>query len=404
MVNINAMKNNKKFKVLGIVAEYDPFHNGHLKQLTQAKELYNADFVVVVMSGPFLQRGTTSLFSVEARTKMALNAGADFVFELPNLFALSDAERFAFGGINILKRLNFVNALSFGCESKNINDLNIIANYLSKSEFENYAINFYSTGVSYAKARSMAIEKGLGKAMAKVFSLPNNILGICYLKAINELKANFDVIAINRATSYHSLKNNFQSPSAKLVREYIKNGNLNLASKCIPKENTNLFFNEIINSKQSTYSNLDEIILFKIRNMSAEQLAYYPGIAEGLNNKIKKEVERSTTLNELIENVKSKRFTYSRLSRLFAYILLNIDTISLNKYKEPEYVRLLGFNTKASALFKYFKNSKIPIITSASKLNNYNIENDKNAYDVWSLSAQKPPGGLYNTKMIKVNR
>lgn len=401
---MNKINLENKYKVLGIIAEYDPFHNGHLKQLNLAKEKYDADFVVVVMSGPFLQRGETSLFSVEARTRMALNAGADLVFELPNLFALSDANRFAYGGINILNRLNFVQAISFGCEVENLNDLFVIFNYMSTKAFENNTLEFLNTGISYAKARSQSIEKALGKEYSKIFSKPNNILGICYINALNKLESKMDIIPVKRDTNYHSLKLNFQSPSAKFIRECIKNGNLSLASKCIPDKNLSIFNNEILNSKLSKYNSLDELILYKLRNISVEQLAFYPGVAEGLNFKIKKEVVNAKNLNELINSVKSKRYTHSRIRRLLSYILLNIDSGSINKIKQPDYVRLLGYNENAKVLFKFFTKSDIKIITNSNQLKEFNIQNDESAYDVWSLSSNSKIGMLYKTKMVITNR
>ena len=181
-------------KVLGIVAEYNPFHNGHLYHIEKSKKLSNADLTICIMSGNFTQRGEPAIIDKWSRTKMALEAGIDLVIELPLIYSISSAENFAYGSINILNKLGIVDAISFGSEAGDINILNSIADILHNQpkEYVSLLNHELSKGVSYPKAQEKAVLMYLGdiRRYANVLSSPNNILGIEYLKAIKRIKSN----------------------------------------------------------------------------------------------------------------------------------------------------------------------------------------------------------------------
>ena len=273
-------------KILGIVAEYNPFHDGHLFHLNQSKKITNCDFTICVMSGNFIQRGESAILDKWARTKMALNNGIDLVVELPVIYAISSAENFSYGAVKILDSLN-VDYISFGSESGEIAPLEEIAEILN-NEPEQYLqlLNKeLDKGISYPKARENAINlycrggcpqpPGHLWADAPMYlSHPNNILGIEYLKALKKLNSKIIPMTIKRSFEYRS---------ATELRAMM---NENDCPKTFEKE-----------------------IFYVLKKMDVSEIGNLPDVTEGLEFKIKKALLSSLTLQELISNIKSKRYT-----------------------------------------------------------------------------------------------
>ena len=359
--------------VLAIVSEYNPFHNGHLMHLNTSKQITNADFSIAIISGNFVQRGDTSLIDKWTKAEMALNAGFDIVVELPTLYAISSAENFADGAIKILKNLGVVDFLSFGSEIGNLAPLNDLATLLSKEPRElSVLINEYvKSGFSYPKSVEMAVSQYLGNNLYdNLLNSPNNILGVEYLKALKKHRLQIRPITIKRNSSGHNsktIKNGIASSTA--IREMIKNGK-NIHS-AVPFETYELLERQTQEGKLVTGLEVfGREIIFTLRRMTLQEISNLPDVSEGMENRIKLAANCCSNLEDLIENIKSKNITQTRIQRILLYALLNITKKDINIAKKTTpYIRVLGFNKHGkkivSAIAK--QNPKAHIIISVKK-------------------------------------
>ncbi len=360
--------------ILAVISEYNPFHNGHLKHLAYSKQLTKADFSIAIITGNFVQRGDTSIVDKWTKAEMALKAGFDIVIELPTIYAISSAENFAEGAIKILNSLGIVDYLSFGSELGEISPLGDLANLLYKEPKElSLLINQYvKTGISYPKARETALMQFLGNSPRhkQALNSPNNILGIEYLKALKKYKSPIKPITIKREYSEHNsttIKKGIASSTA--IRTLIqKNKNIHTL---VPFETYELLDNCIQEGKIiSSLAIFEKEIIYTLRRMTLSEIASLPDVSEGLENKIKMAANNYNHLDELIENIKSKRFTQSRIQRILLYALLNISQKDMNSSRKiVPYVRILGFNKHGkkivSAIAK--QNPKTHVIISVKK-------------------------------------
>ena len=366
--------------ILGIISEYNPFHNGHSYHLNKSRELCNADYSICVMSGNFSQRGTPSIVDKWSRTQMALLGGVDLVIELPTIYSISSAENFANGAIKTLNNLSIVTHLSFGSEVGSLSVLDEFASilYQEPKEYITILSHELSKGLSYAKARENALLMYLNdiRKYANILSNPNNILGIEYLKALKQLKSNISPITIQR----NSVGHNDLSPvgnvaSSTNIRQLLaQNKDI---KKYIPYETyeileENIKYGKIIKD----LSVFEKEILYTFRKMSVEDISNLPDVSEGLEHAIKKAADSSVCLNDFIAKVKSKRYTLTRLQRIMLYAILDItkqDMLTSKTAKQP-YIRVLGMNQKGKELLSIIKhsNSKLPIITSVKDFTDTN--------------------------------
>lgn len=314
--------------VLGIVSEYNPFHNGHILHLKKSLELTKADFTVAIMSGNFTQRGDTSLVDKWAKTEMALKQGIDLVIELPTVYAISSAENFAEGAVKILNSLGIVDYLSFGSELGEIKPLDDIASVLEKEpkEFSELIKCQLRSGLSYPKAREVAMQMYFGHSTtyAEALENPNNILGIEYLKALKKYKSNIVPITVKRTYSdYNSkaIKNGIASATA--IRNMIvekKNFHSVVPFETYEILEKHMKSNQIVPSLKV----FEKEIIYILRRMTITEIANLADVTEGLENKIKQAANTTNDLETLIEKIKSKRFTRTRVQRILLYSLLNI--------------------------------------------------------------------------------
>ncbi len=401
-------------KVLGIVAEYNPFHNGHLYHLNKSKELTNSNFTVAIIGGNFTQRGDTSLVNKWEKTKMAINEGIDLVIELPVLYSISSAENFAEGAIKILNSLGIVDYISFGAETNDINELNKIADILSNEpkEYKQLLNSELNLGLSYPVARENALKKYLNINNLPI-STSNNILGIEYLKALKKYDSKIKPIAIKRESVNYStldISNNFASATA--IREFIKNKEYNKIKEVLPKSSYDLLMNNIESGNMiKNISCFEKEIIYTLRKMQIDEIAELPDVSEGLENSIKKATLSCNTLDEILETIKSKRYTRTRLQRILLYALLGITKkdIELSKNITP-YIRVLGFNEKGKELLSKISKSKpeLKIITSVKKFidmnNNKNLQvlldKDILATNIYTLACNDSKGNLDFTKKL----
>ena len=367
--------------VLGIIAEYNPFHNGHLHHLNTSKKLTGCDYTIAIMSGNFTQRGSTSVIDKWEKTKIALSNGIDLVIELPLLYAISSAENFADGAIKILNSLGIVDYVSFGSEIGEITPLDDVASVLYKEpkEFSSLITRQLRSGLSYPKARELAIQMYFGSSQkyTDVLENPNNILGIEYLKSLKRLKSPITPITLKRKYSDYN-SNDIKSgvASATAIRTMLQKGkNIHYV---VPYETYELLeekkkYGQIIPS----LSIFSKEIIYTLRKMTLSEIATLPDVSEGLENKIKAAANTSNNLEELILKIKSKRYTQSRIQRILLYALLNISEkdITMSKKQMP-YIRVLGFNKNGKKIISAIanQNPKLQIIVSVKKFMENNTD------------------------------
>ena len=268
-------------KVLGIIAEYNPFHNGHLYHLEQSKKLTGADYTIAIISGNFTQRGSTSLIDKWSKTKMALLNGVDLVIELPVLYAISSAENFACGAIKILNSLNIVNYLSFGSETSNIDILNKFADvlYNEPKEYQNLLSHELKKGLSFPKARENALLMYINdiRNSVNILSSPNNILGIEYLKALKKYNSPIQPITISRLESdYNSTSFSNNIASATAIRNLVNNKSFDIINNLLPASSFEILMEEIRNGHMIIgLSIFEKEIIYILRKMSIEEIRNY---------------------------------------------------------------------------------------------------------------------------------
>lgn len=361
-------------KVLGIVAEYNPFHNGHLYHLNESKKQAGADYSVCVMSGNFTQRGDTAIIDKWSRTEMALKNGIDLVIELPVVYSISSAENFAYGSMSVLDKLGIVDTVSFGSEVGDLTILDSIAEILctEPKEYVSLLNHELSRGISFPKAREKALLMYLNdiRKYANVLSNPNNILGIEYLKALRNLKSNLTPMTIKRKDSdYNStaIKDGFASSTA--IRKIItKPSSL---SKVVPEETFSIIDNKIKHGQiVNGLSTFEKEILYKLRIIPVEWIADLPDVSEGLEHAIKNAANSCNNVADLVSLVKSKRYTQTRIQRILLYALLDITKQDMeNSKKGVPYIRVLGMTENGKQLLSSIvtRNKKLNIITSPKK-------------------------------------
>ena len=363
-------------RVLGIIAEYNPFHNGHLYHIARSKQETNAQYVIGVISGNFVQRGNTSIINKWIKARMALLNGVDLVIELPTVYSISSAENFAEGAIKIFNSLGIVDTISFGMEANDISTLNNIANvlYNEPKEYITLLSHELKKGSSYPKARENALMMYLNdiKRYANVLQGSNNILGIEYLKAMRKTKSKIVPIGIKRQKVLYNDKyivDEFASATA--IRKMLMTRNVNDISKVMPRNSYLLLGEEL---KKGHYvidiSRFEKEIIYNLRKMSNEDLSKLPDVSEGLENSIKNAADSCNNIKDLINIVKTKRFTQTRIQRILLYSLLGITKKEMDMSKKvTPYARVLGFNNKGKELISEMMklNPKLNIVTSVKR-------------------------------------
>lgn len=389
-------------RVIGVVAEYNPFHNGHYYHLQATKEITGAEYCVAVISGNFTQRGDTSIVNKWAKAYMAICGGADLVIELPTVYSISSAENFASGAVKILDNLKVVNAISFGAEANDFATLNNIANvlYEEPKAYTNILSHELKKGISYPAARENALMMYLNdiKRYANTLSSPNNILAIEYLKALKIQKSKLEPIMIKRKKVYYNdnkIVDDFASATA--IRKLLQDGEYANLRKVIPRSSYTIIGQESRKGVLSL-SKYEKEIIYTLRKMTVEEIAELPDVSEGLQFAIKNAANEANNLKDLISNIKSKRYTQTRIQRILLYALLGIDKkLMENSRKVVPYVRVLGFTQKGKSLLSEIsrRNPKLNIITSLKKYMDQNqnknkvlaemLEKDIFATDVYTL-------------------
>ena len=403
-------------KVVGIIAEYNPFHNGHVYHIQNTKEQTGAEFVVAVITGNFTQRGNSSVINKWEKAKMAIAGGVDLVIELPTIYSISSAENFSDGAVKILDSLGIVDTISFGMEAQDISSLNNIATvlYSEPPEFISVLMHELQKGESYPKARDNALMMYLNdiKRYANILKGSNNILAIEYLKALKKQKSNLMPFGIKREKVYYnSMKIIDEFASATGIRNLLLRNQVEEVRKVVPASTFQILMD---NFRNGTYvldiTAYNYEILYKLRNMSVKEISELPDVTEGLENLIKEVSGKTNNLIELINGIKSKRYTQTRIQRILLYAMLGITKkdMELSKKITP-YIRVLGCSEKGKLLLSQI-NPKVAVITSLKRFeeNNKNqkfnklLDIDKIATDIYTLGYRKnsKTGLDYTTGLI----
>ncbi|MDK2945416.1 MAG: hypothetical protein PWQ85_160 [Geotoga sp.] len=383
---------------LGVVVEYNPFHKGHLYHLKKAKEKTNPTHIIAVMSGNFVQRGEPSLINKFARTKMALNNGIDLVVELPFVYSIQDAGGFANGSVGTLARMGKINNLVFGSESNNLELLDEIAEiiYSKPASYNSKLKKYLKEGISYPNARKKALLDILKKQEAKeIIESSNDILGIEYLVHLKKYKSDISPNTIKRIGSKYNEKNlQTEISSATAIREAIYKDGLDDLNDFVPQKTLSILESEITSKRGPiNIKDLEKIVFYKLYSLTREELEEYHGVIEGLSKRFLDASKKTNNIYELIDNVKTKRFTRTRIKRTLLNILFEIkkvDVKMINKYG-PQYIRVLGFNNNGQEfLSKIKKDIKIPIITTVSKYQNIKkrIDEDMLSHSKYKVNSE----------------
>lgn len=341
---------------IGIICEYNPFHNGHIYHLQKVKEMFPKSLIVLVMSGNFTQRGIPSVIDKWNKTEIALKYGIDLVIELPFVFATQGADIFAKGAISILKEMQ-VDYLVFGSESNDIESLKKMADIsINNLEYQKKIKKYLKEGINYPTALSKALEEFSNSTI----TTPNDLLGLSYIKEVMKQQANIVPISIQRTNDYHSTDLDSIS-SATGIREALSH-NKDIKGY-VPIE-----VNEL--TKKRIFLQEDYFSYLKFKIQTTEDLSIFQTVDEGIEARIKKCINDAISWEDLVKKIKTKRYTYNKINRMLIHILCNFTKENASKWKEIEYIRIMGFSKDGQTyLNKIKKDIKLPIITTFSKGN-----------------------------------
>lgn len=388
----------------GVIVEYNPFHNGHLHHIKQSKILTDADIVIAVMSGHFLQRGEPSFVNKWRRTKMALLNGVDLVIELPYAFATAPAVDFAKGGIALLDALG-CKSIAFGSEEGQIEPFLAVYSAIEAqtSTFQSNVQQAVKNGVSYAKALNSGYEQ-LTTASTKKFanlSLPNNILGYHYVEQIFKQKSDMKPITIPRvASGYHdAIHEGTTIQSATGIRQAVFDESLQTVESFMPASNYALL-------QQTNFMNWERLyplLRYELLRTPAAELARFAEVTEGIEHLLIKAARTCETFQQFMERIKSKRYTWTRLQRMLTHIFTAFTSEQLHDSQMPSYARILGMTENGQ---KYISTHKkqftLPLVSRAASLNDPMLAQDIKATDLYLHASHASIGLDYKYPPIRL--
>ena len=359
-------------QAVGIIVEYNPFHNGHKWHLDAAKKESGCPFVIGVMSGNFMQRGEPALFDKWKRAEMAVRGGIDLIIELPSVFAVRSAEYFATGGIRLLNSLGIISHVCFGAEHADLAVLKKMATSAEDAQVIKDLHIHLQSGYTYAAALGKSLQYNY-HISPDIIGSPNNILAVEYLRAIEKFAPQLTPIAVTRQQSHYN-DTTITTPfaSATAIRQALLHS-MSITDEingAIPSTTLNII-NNMLSEKRGpvTFNNLSNVILAQLRTASLEKLEQIPSVSEGLHYKLRDSALRAANINQLFSLLKSKRYPYTRLQRIIIHLLLQTNKTQLAVFDEcgPLYARVLAFNQQGRLLLKHInQHSNIPIITKTT--------------------------------------
>ena len=376
-------------KILGIVAEYDPFHNGHLYHLTEAKKQVSPDLTYIVLSPCVKQRGGLSLLSPADRARCALEAGADAVFSLPACWTLRDAEHYALGAASMLSRLGATH-LAFGAETADPDLLGRAAYLLEDPppRFNEILKETLSVGTGWPAAVSAALA-GVFPEARGLLDKPNNILAVCYLRAVRRLALSLQPVVICRAGSYHDASVSPESPSASALREALLRGNYAEAYTAMPSYTAGILRQRFLECRVPDERIFDTLLLSRLRSMTEDEYRHLPDLSEGMENALQAAARTTDSRDKLITVLTGKRYPAARLIRLCTCALLGLTAGQIESVPLPENALLLGLR-KNRAMTALWKNLPVPVISSFTEWKKAAHPADLTAWRLWAQCCRMP--------------
>jgi len=378
-------------RILGIVAEYNPFHLGHHYQLQNAIELTGCEYTVIAMSGNFVQRGEPAIMDKWERAQIALAAGADLVVEIPTFFVLQSAEGFARGGISALAACGITH-LSFGSESGDLSKIDRLAHWLELIETQQSIKNQLQHGITYAAALQRAVESaGEVRDLAPLLTGANDILAIEYLRAARHFAPDISIQPVQRRGPAHGSLNSGSYASATRLRKLLWQGKDEEALRFIPPA-VRALTNKALAGKRVFSEDLTQAVFYALLTMSRKELSRLPACSEGLENRIKNSLFAQKSIEGLIQAIKSKRYPRTRIQRLLLQALLHFQKVAYQGAWTP-YLRILGCSPRGKKLLPLLaKQNRAHVIYSARDIANLNAAEasllalDQRAADIYNLA------------------
>lgn len=358
-------------KVIGIIAEYNPFHNGHLYQIKKIKEKFKDSIIIVCTSSSFTQRGELSILNKWEKTKVALLNGVDIVIELPYVYSTQSSDTFAKYSVLLLEKL-YIDYLCFGSESNDTNKLIEAAKVqINNIEFDALVKSYMKKGNNYPSAINSALIELIDYDIKE----PNDLLAVSYIKEIYKNGYFIDIFNIKRTNSYHDLESNNQIVSASNIRNRLTEKK-NIKDK-VPIEVYDILKNKTLESKYF------EFLKYKI--ISEDNLEKYVDVDEGLNVRIKKYINKCNSLDDLVKHIKTKRYTYNRISRMLNHILCSFTKEENKQIQKLEYIRILGFTENGRNYLNEIKDEiKLPILNKYDTKKYKALEIEKRITEIYS--------------------
>lgn len=381
----------KKLNKIGIVCEYNPFHNGHKYHIDKIKELYPDSMIILIMSGCFTERGEISILNKWDKTRIALENNVDLVIEMPIFYSTNSADIFAYGAIKLMSYLE-IDTIVFGSETNDIELFNKIVDVqLNDPSYDELVKDYMDEGNNYPTSMSKAL---YDITNVKIIN-PNDLLALSYIKQIRLQELNITPVSILRTNDYHESDLSSNIVSASTIRNLIKDNQSitnyvpNGVSECLIKDFKDNYF------KLLKYKLIDEI----------DELDKYVDVSEGLDNRIKKFILKVNSLDELIENIKTKRYTYNRLNRVFIHIITNMKKENIDTLREINYIRVLGFSKIGKSYLKYLKELDcIPFITNYSQIEDSNLDYELRTTFIYNLITNQENMNIVELKSIPIEK
>lgn len=366
--------------VIGIIAEYNPFHSGHRYHIQEIRRLFGKDaYILCVMSGNWVQRGDAAITDKWTRSRAALCSGADLVLELPTVWAVSSAETFAEGGVSLLSSTGLVDTLSFGSETGTLQALQSSADFLSSQEYRVFLRQHLDQGLSFPVARQKAATQGIGE-LADCLQTANNNLGVEYLRALTRLGSSISPHTIVRQGVSHDSKVSTSSyASASYLRQQ-------LLSKSCPDLRPFLAQEDLASLQENGLASLStctRAVFARLRSMQAEDFLRLPDCGEGLHHRLLEAARNSSSLDDLYSHAKSRRYTHARIRRLVLWAFLGLT--KADRPSKPPYLRVLAMTKRGQALLRDMKRTaSIPILTKSAHVQKL----DQTCRDLFDLESR----------------
>lgn len=383
-------------KVCGIIAEYDPFHRGHLYHLGKAREISGADYMVCVLGSAFSQRGEAMMFGTHARARMALANGFDLVLGMPVDCSCAQANRFAMGGVHILDALGVVTHLSFGSESADTGLLSAAADCLNRPglKFAETLRRELHAGHSFAAAQGKALRAALPNLTEQLAASPNFILGVSYLRELQRLGSGILPLPVERTTAYHSLRAGGAASASAVRAILLQTPDADLGAEC-PRASLDVMRGAPRHRPEA----LDKALLALLTGPYARASLRGAEISEGLEERIHAAARSAASREELLSLVKTRRYPRARISRALTQALLGLH----GEPRRPAYARLLGFRPGAKELLREISRHGFPLVTRPARENYPGLAQDMRAEELWRIGASLGAATAWKERVIILN-